>query len=195
MDGSAVAQPHDSKVTTDQPGFESFRANVEPIFLKERPGHARCYDCHSEGNRAFRLVKLSNGNSSWTEEQSRLNFQNAMQLVTPGDPTSSRLLMHPLAPESGGEAFHSGGRQFASQNDPDFLKMAEWVKGLNRSNATAEARNVRIYVTNSAGNTVDVIDPATNKTVQTIYGIELPHGVVFSADGSRVSIPWWFAEG
>ena len=47
---------------------------------------------------------------------------------------------------------------------------------------------VRLYVTNSAGNTVDVINPATNKTVQTIDGIELPHGVVFSPDGSRVYI-------
>jgi YVTN family beta-propeller protein len=185
---SAMAQPHDSKAVTDQPGFESFKANVEPIFLRERSGHARCYGCHSEGNRAFHLVKLSNGNSFWTEEQSRLNFQNAIQLVTPGDPTSSRLLMHPLAPESGGEAFHSGGRQFASQNDPDFLKIAEWVKGLNRSDPTAAAPKVRIYVTNSAGNTVDVIDPVTNKQVQTIYGIELPHGVVFSPDGSRVYI-------
>ena len=112
-----------------------------------------------------------------------------MQLVAPGDPTSSRLLMHPLAPESGGEAFHSGGRQFASQNDPDFLRIAEWVKGLNRPDATPSiTAKVRIYVTNSAGNTVDVIDPATNKTVQTIDGIELPHGVVFSPDGSRVYI-------
>jgi YVTN family beta-propeller protein len=186
---SAMAQPHENKNGGDQAGFESFKANVEPIFLKERPGHARCYGCHSEGNRAFHLVKLSNGNSSWTEEQSRLNFLNVLQLVTPSDPTSSRLLMHPLAPESGGEAFHSGGRQFASQNDPDFLKMAEWVKVLNRSDATtATITKVRIYVTNSAGNTVDVIDPATNKTVQTIDGIELPHGVVFSPDGSRVYI-------
>lgn len=93
--------------------------------------------------------------------------------------------MHPLAPESGGEAFHSGGRQFASQNDPDFLKIAEWVKSLS---PTVIAPKVRLYVTNSAGNTVDVIDPATNKTVQTIDGIELPHGVVFSPDGSRVYI-------
>ncbi|MDQ1410012.1 MAG: hypothetical protein QOJ41_1747, partial [Acidobacteriaceae bacterium] len=186
---SVAAQPHDSKVTIDQASFESFRANVEPIFLKERPGHARCYGCHSEGNRAFHPVKLSTGSTAWTEEQSRLNFQNVMQLVTPGDPTSSRFLMHPLAPESGGEAFHSGGRQFASRNDPDFLKMEEWVKGLTRSDATpASTSKVRIYVTNSAGNTVDVIDPATNKRVQTIYGIELPHGVVFSPDGSRVYI-------
>lgn len=184
---SGTAQPHGSKVTTDQVGFESFRANVEPIFLKERPGHARCYGCHSEGNRAFHLVKLSAGSPAWSEEQSQLNFQNAMQLVMPGDPASSRLLMHPLAPESGGEAFHSGGRQFASQNDPDFLKIAEWVNGLNRSTAAPEPK-VRIYVTNSAGNTVDVIDATTNKQVQTIYGIELPHGVVFSPDGSRVYI-------
>jgi len=185
---SATAQPHESKNGVDQASFESFRTNVEPIFLKERPGHARCYGCHSEGNRAFHIAKLSAGSAAWTEEQSRLNFQNALQLVTPGDPASSRLLMHPLAPESGGEAFHSGGRQFASQNDPDFLKVAEWVKGLNRSDASATTTKVRIYVTNSAGNTVDVIDPATNKTVQTIDGIELPHGVVFSPDGSRVYI-------
>src|SRR3984893_8420688 len=186
---SATEQPHESKNGVDQASFESFRTNVEPIFLKERPGHARCYGCHSEGNRAFHLAKLSAGSAAWSEDQSRLNFQNVSQLVTPGDPASSRLLMHPLAPESGGEAFHSGGRQFASQNDPDFLKLAEWVKGLNRPAATlANTRKVRIYVTNSAGNTVDVIDPATNKTVQTIDGIELPHGVVFSPDGSRVYI-------
>jgi YVTN family beta-propeller protein len=186
---SATAQPHENKNGGDQAGFESFKVNIEPIFLKERPGHARCYGCHSEGNRAFHLAKLSAGSAAWSEEQSRLNFQNVLQLVTPGDPTSSRLLMHPLAPESGGEAFHSGGRQFASQNDPDFLKMAEWVNGLNRSDVTsATTTKVRIYVTNSAGNTVDVIDPATNKTVQTIDGIELPHGVVFSPDGSRVYI-------
>src|ERR1700731_26692 len=121
---SVTAQPHDSKDSGDQASFESFRVNVEPIFLKERPGHARCYGCHTEGNRVFRLGKLSAGSTVWTEEQSRLNFHNVLQLVTPGDPTSSRLLMHPLAPESGGEAFHSGGRQFASPTDPDFLTMA-----------------------------------------------------------------------
>jgi YVTN family beta-propeller protein len=186
---SATAQQYDSKDAGDQAGFESFKTIIEPIFLKERPGHARCYGCHSEGNRAFHLAKLSASSAVWTEEQSRLNFQNVMQLVAPGDPTSSRLLMHALAPESGGEAFHSGGRQFASQNDPDFLRIAEWVKGLNRLDARPSiTAKVRIYVTNSAGNTVDVIDPATNKTVQTIDGIELPHGVVFSPDGSRVYI-------
>jgi YVTN family beta-propeller protein len=169
-------------------GFSFYRSQIEPIFLKQRPGHARCYGCHSEGNRAFHLERLSPGNTEWTDAESRKNFKNVMQHVAPGDPTSSRLLMHPLAPESGGEAFHSGGRQFATQNDPDFLSIAAWVEGLKNSAPVARASKVRIYITNSAGNTVDVVDPSTNKVVQTIQDIELPHGVVFSPDGSRVYI-------
>ena len=43
----------------------------------------------------------------------------------------------------------------------------------------------RIYVTNSAGNTIDVVDTATDKVVQTIKGIEVPHGVNFSPDGKK----------
>ena len=187
--GSGAPASGAAKPVPNEASFRAFVSDVEPLFLQERAGHARCYGCHSEGNRAFHLEKLSAGASEWTDEQSRRNFQNVMQLVQPGDPTSSRLLMHPLAPEAGGEAFHSGGRQFASQNDPDFLKLADWVIGLKTSDAAAPpASKVRIYVTNSAGNTVDVVDAATNKIVQTIQGIELPHGVVFSPDSSRVYI-------
>jgi len=47
---------------------------------------------------------------------------------------------------------------------------------------------VRIYVTNSAGDSVHVIDPATNKVVQVIKGIEAAHGINFSPDGARVYI-------
>ncbi|HET6142188.1 MAG TPA: hypothetical protein VFE02_01675 [Candidatus Acidoferrales bacterium] len=46
----------------------------------------------------------------------------------------------------------------------------------------------RIYVTNSAGDTITVVDPVTNKVVQTITGIEVPHGVNFSKDGKQVFI-------
>jgi len=46
----------------------------------------------------------------------------------------------------------------------------------------------RIYVTNSAGDTVDVVDAATNKVIQVIKGIEVPHGVNFSRDGKWVYI-------
>jgi hypothetical protein len=113
--------------------YEFFKTRVEPIFLKKRSGHARCYVCHLAGrgqnNTAFRLQKLSPGNTFWTEEQSKVNFQNVSALVVPGDPGSSRLLIHPLEREVGGDIYHGGGRQFASRNDPDWLTLAEWVRG------------------------------------------------------------------
>jgi hypothetical protein len=117
--------------------FEFFKTRVEPVFLKKRPGHARCYDCHSGGIGPAYLEKLTPGSTTWTEEQSRLNFKRISLLVTPGKPTVSHFLMHPLAPEDGGEApsvgLHSGGRQFASQNDPDWQTLAEWVRGAKAS--------------------------------------------------------------
>jgi YVTN family beta-propeller protein len=172
------------------PDFETYRQRVEPIFLKQRPGHARCYSCHTLSNRVFHLEPLSPGATDWTAQQSQNNFQSALQLVVPGHPESSWLLLHPLAPEAGGHPFHSGGRQFESKDDPDWQTLFEWVRGTRTQDATVAAShsNARIYVTNSAGNTVDVIDPASNKVVQTIRGIELPHGVAFSPDGARVYI-------
>ncbi len=53
---------------------------------------------------------------------------------------------------------------------------------------SASAASVRIYQTNSAGDDVDVIDPATNKVVMKIKDIEVPHGVTFSPDGLRAYI-------
>src|SRR5262249_24832257 len=54
--------------------------------------------------------------------------------------------------------------------------------------APAGAGPVRVYITDSAGDTVHVIDAATNKVVQVIRGIEAPHGVTFSPDGARVYV-------
>ena len=123
---SSAAAASASEPTLD---YEFFKTRVEPVFLKKRPTHARCYVCHEEANHALKLAKLSPGNATWTEEESKQNFDTVSQLVTPGDPLGSTLLRHPLAPEAGGDAFHSGGRQFSSQNDPDWQIFAEWVKG------------------------------------------------------------------
>jgi hypothetical protein len=108
--------------------FQVYKTRVEPIFLKQRGEHARCYACHSQNESAFHLQKLMPGQTTWTEEQSRLNFKSVSQLVTPGDTSDSKLLLHPLAPEGGGDSFHSGGRQFESQKDPDWQTIAEWVR-------------------------------------------------------------------
>jgi YVTN family beta-propeller protein len=51
----------------------------------------------------------------------------------------------------------------------------------------ASAETALVYVTNSAGDSVDVINPLTNKVVQSI-SIVGSHGVNFSPDGSRVYI-------
>jgi len=109
--------------------YEFFKNRVEPVFLTKRPDHARCYVCHVESNNAFRLERLSPGEHVWTEEQSRRNFEVVSTLVNPGDPDTSRLLLHPLGPEGGGDVFHSGGRQFPTKRDPAWRTLAAWVNG------------------------------------------------------------------
>jgi YVTN family beta-propeller protein len=182
------AGPAAPRINADALDFHFFKTKVEPIFLKERTGHARCYGCHSEAPRIFRLEKLSAGTTDWTEDQSRRNFQNTVQQVVPGDPVRSRFLIHPLAPEAGGDPFHSGGRQFPSQNDPDWLTISDWVRGAQAASDSKPRSTALIYITNSAGDTIDVVDPAINKVVQVIRGIELPHGVNFSSDGKQIFI-------
>jgi YVTN family beta-propeller protein len=49
-------------------------------------------------------------------------------------------------------------------------------------------RKVRIIQTNSAGDNIHLIDPATNKVVGVIEGIEVNHGVGGAPDGSRIYI-------
>ena len=114
--------------------YEFFRTQVEPIFAKKRwPDHARCYVCHEvsrHGGGPLSLERMPSGTSTWTEEQSRANFQTVSKLVTPGNPLQSLLLLMPLAPEVGGLAdTHQGGRQFRSQEDPDWKIIAAWVRG------------------------------------------------------------------
>jgi len=50
----------------------------------------------------------------------------------------------------------------------------------------AAAQTARVYVTNSGGDNIHVVDPAANKVVQVITGIEAAHGIAFSPDGTRV---------
>jgi len=114
--------------------YEFFKTRVEPIFLKSRSAdHARCYVCHQvsrHGGGPLSLDLLSPGMSFWTEEQSRHNFEVVSKLVVPGDPSLSLFLRMPLAPEAGGLAdTHQGGRQFASEDDPDWQNMKAWVLG------------------------------------------------------------------
>jgi hypothetical protein len=110
--------------------YEVFKTQVEPIFLQQRAGHARCYMCHGErSNNAFKLETLAPGANFWTDEQSRKNFAVVSRLVVAGKPEQSLLLLHPLAPEAGGSAYHSGGRQFENRDDAGWKTFARWVRG------------------------------------------------------------------
>ena len=109
--------------------LEFFKANVQPIFLEKKQGFTRCVVCHAGEGRVGFLAPLSDGATTWDEEQTRLNFEAVSQLVTPGEPLNSLLLMHPLEPAAGGDEFHNGGRRFASQDDPQFRTLAAWVRG------------------------------------------------------------------
>src|SRR5262245_61899779 len=46
----------------------------------------------------------------------------------------------------------------------------------------------RIYVTNSAGDSIHVVDPTTNKVIQEIPAGEAAHGIAPAPDGSRVYV-------
>jgi hypothetical protein len=132
---SATAQtPASPDAQTPQLDYEFFKTRVEPIFLKKRSEeHARCYVCHQvsrHGGGPLSLEMLPPGMSFWTEEQSRHNFEVVSKLVVPGNPSLSLFLRMPLAPEAGGLAdTHQGGRQFASEDDPDWKNMKAWVVG------------------------------------------------------------------
>jgi hypothetical protein len=107
--------------------YEYFKTKVEPIFLKKRPGHARCVSCHGQGT-PLRLQPLDPGATSWTEEESRKNFDAIRRVVVPGS-IKSKLLIHPLEESAGGDFYHNGGKHFASQNDPEWQTLRNWVMG------------------------------------------------------------------
>ena len=102
---------------------------VEPIFLNRRPGHARCVVCHSRGGRIGFLEPLAPGAMGYDEEQSLRNFARVQQLVVPGAPLESVLLVNPLTEGVGGSHWHAGGKHWDSQDDPEWLALAAWVTG------------------------------------------------------------------
>jgi len=115
--------------------FEFFKTKVQPIFLAKRPGHARCVACHAHRQASgFQLQPLARDSKTWNEEQSRRNFDAVKLVVVPGD-VRSPLLVHPLAESAGGDFFHSGGKHFESQNDPEWQTLKAWVLGQTANNS------------------------------------------------------------
>ena len=108
--------------------YQYFKTKVQPVFLTRRPGHARCIACHRQETTPLDLQPLPAGRTTWTEEESRKNFEAVRHVVAPGN-VKSKLLVHPLEEKAGGDFSHNGGKHFASQNDPEWQVLKAWVMG------------------------------------------------------------------
>jgi len=125
--GLLSQQPSAPAAASGSLNFEYFKTKVQPIFLAKRPGHARCIACHSSGT-PLRLQPLAKGSTTWTDEESQKNFVAIQRVAAPGN-LKSRLLMHPLAEEAGGDFFHNGGKHWTSQDDMEWQTLKAFVLG------------------------------------------------------------------
>ncbi len=112
--------------------YEVFKSRIQPIFLAKRPGHARCVSCHTVASN-FRLQPLSPGSTTWNEEESRKNFAAVSRVAAPGN-LNSRILLHPLTEEAGGDFFHNGGKHWNSQTDREWQTLKTWILGDSTKN-------------------------------------------------------------
>jgi hypothetical protein len=122
----ASSQPLEAGLSLD---YEFFKTRVQPIFLNKRPGNARCYVCHRGTGSMTYLHVLMPGAATCVETQPLMHLDVVRRFVVPGNPLKSKLLMHPLAEEAGGDDFHGGGHHWKSQDDPEWQTMAAWVRG------------------------------------------------------------------
>jgi YVTN family beta-propeller protein len=175
-------------VTAQTLDYKFFKAQVQPIFTTKRDGNSRCVSCHSIRPN-MHMQPIAEDSGTWSEEDSRANFAVASAYVVPGNPDASRLLRHPLAESAGGDSHHDGGKHWTSKDDPEWQRLAAWVSGATLDAPMHKAElKPRIIQTNSAGDSVHIIDPATNRIVGEIKGIEVGHGAAASPDGTRIYV-------
>ena len=108
--------------------YDVYKTQVQPILTSPRKGNARCTACHSRGGGNSYLEPLLPG-ETYTEEQTRRNFERVQRLVVPGEPLKSILLVNPLAEEAGGSHWHGGGKHRQSQDNAEWKILAGWVRG------------------------------------------------------------------
>jgi len=110
--------------------YAFFKSQVLPIFAKKREGHTRCVACHGGDQGAGSMrIERPGPDGVWTEAQAKQAFASVSRMVVPGKPEETRLLLHPLRSEAGGDRFHFGGKHFVSTNDPEWQTFYAWVMG------------------------------------------------------------------
>jgi WD40-like Beta Propeller Repeat len=108
-------------VFTSNPGFATFQSQVQPILEAHNCGAG---SCHGAPQSDFYITCGS------SNEQLAFNFSQAWAFVN--EPTDdSQLLRVPLAVEGGGRG-HTGGDQFVSTADPEYVKIKEWATSVRK---------------------------------------------------------------
>ena len=163
--GPVLAQQAGLAATTSILDFEVFRTRVQPILMSPRKGNARCIACHSRGGGNAYLEPLAPGSSTYTEEQTRRNFERVQRLVVPGEPLKSVLLTNPLAEEAGGSHWHGGGKHWESQDNPEWQTLAAWVRTKSAGTGIAASSAPTPSSTTSAGTGVAASPAATTSSL------------------------------
>ena len=105
----------------NQPAFDSYKQVVQPIL--DRKG-CSAGNCHGAPQSDFYITCGDD------DDQLAFNFSQAWSFVNvPVD--DSQLLRVPLAVESGGRG-HTGGDQFASNEDADYKVVRAWAEGVGK---------------------------------------------------------------
>jgi hypothetical protein len=125
----ADAQPKVDASSKPALNYETYKSSVQPILISPRKGNARCTACHSHGGGNSYLEPLAPGSATYTEDQTRRNFDRVSRLVVAGQPLKSILLTNPLDETAGGSHWHGGGKHWHSQEDPEWQALAAWVRG------------------------------------------------------------------
>ncbi len=100
-------------------GFATFQSQVQPILTAHNCGAG---SCHGAPQSDFYITCGS------SPEQLAFNFSQAWAFVN-DPPDDSPLLRVPLAVEGGGRG-HTGGDQFVSTSDPEYLALKAWADTL-----------------------------------------------------------------
>ena len=106
--------------------YETYKTKIQPVFTLKRPGHARCIACHTSGT-PLRLQPLAKGSTTWSEEDTKKNFAAVTSRVAFAGNAKSPILIHPLEESAGGDFYHSGGKHWQSQNDPEWQMLRAWI--------------------------------------------------------------------
>ncbi|HEU4728857.1 MAG TPA: hypothetical protein VFT22_13230 [Kofleriaceae bacterium] len=103
---------------TTQASFDAFKSTVQPVLTKQGGTAA---SCHGAPQSDFYVT------CGETDDELAFNFSQAWSFVN--DPVEdSQILRVPLAVAVGGRG-HTGGDQFASLTDPDYVAVRTWALG------------------------------------------------------------------